>query len=127
MCTATSNNDHVFYSQTGLGYLQFVRGYEYYVANGDKSILFKSFLNFELLPKKVVNAKIWPIRKAYQFNMIPIEIYANVFFDAGYVTDKTEVYKQYNNTLVNKLMYSWGIGIDFITYYDKLLKVRLLI
>ena len=122
LCTATSNNDHVFYSQTGLGYLQFVRGYEYYVANGDKSLLFKSFLNFELLPKKVVNAKIWPIRKAYQFNMIPIEIFANVFFDAGYVTDKTEVYKQYNNTLVNKLMYSSGIGIDFITYYDKLLR-----
>jgi outer membrane protein assembly factor BamA len=120
--TSTSNNDHVFYSQTGLGYLQFVRGYEYYVANGDKTLLFKSLLNFELLPKKVLNIKIWPIRKAYQFNKIPIEIYTNVFFDAGYVYDKTGVYKQYNNTLVNKFMYGTGIGIDFVTYYDKILR-----
>ena len=119
--TSTSNDDHVFYSQTGLGYLQFVRGYEYYVANGDKSVLFKSLFNFELLPKKVLNLHVWPIRKAYQFNKIPVEIYTNVFFDAGYVYDKTGIYKQYDNTLVNKLMYSTGIGIDIITYYDKLL------
>jgi outer membrane protein assembly factor BamA len=119
--TSTSNKDYVFYSQTGLGYLQFVRGYEYYVANGDKSLLFKSLFNFELLPMKVVNIKTWPLRRAYQFNKIPIEIYTNVFFDAGWVYDKTGEYQQYNNTLVNKFMYSTGIGIDFITYYDKLL------
>jgi len=120
--TSTSNKDYVFFSQTGLGYLQFVRGYEYYVANGNKSLLFKSLINFELLPEKVVNIKFWPFRKAYQFNRIPIEIYTNVFFDAGYVYDKTGEYKLYNNTLVDKIMYGTGIGIDFITYYDKILR-----
>jgi outer membrane protein assembly factor BamA len=122
LCTSTSNNEHVFYSQTGLGYLQYVRGFEYYVANGDKTMLFKGLLNFELLPKKVLNLKFWPFRKAYQFNKIPLEIYTNVFFDAGYVYDKTGVYRQYNNTLVNKAIYSTGIGMDFITYYDKILR-----
>jgi outer membrane protein assembly factor BamA len=120
--TSHSSNDQVFFSQTGLGYLQFVRGYEYYVANGDQAILFKSLLKFELLPMKVINLKIWPIRKAPQFNRIPLEIYSNVFFDAGYVYDGSGVNAQYNNTLVNKLMYSTGIGIDFITYYDKILR-----
>jgi outer membrane protein assembly factor BamA len=122
MFTSTSNNDKVFYSQVGLGYLQYLRGYEYYVVNGDKTLLFKTLLNYELLPKKVLNLKFWPFRKAYQFNKIPIEIYTNLFFDAGYVYDKTDVYRQYNNTLVNKLISSAGAGVDFITYYDKILR-----
>lgn len=117
-----SNNDQVFFEQTGLGYLQFVRGYEYYTVNGDKALLFKSLLKFELLKMKVINLKIWPIRRVYQLNRIPFEIYSNVFFDAGYVNDKSGIYKQNNNTLVNKFMYSTGIGVDFITYYDKILR-----
>jgi len=117
-----ANLNRIFFEQTGLGTLQFVRGYEYYVVNGEQALLFKSLLKFELLPMKVVNLKIWPIRKVNQLNRIPLEIYSNVFFDAGYVYDKFEAYKQYNNTLVNKLMYSSGIGIDFVTYYDKILR-----
>lgn len=117
-----ANLNQIFFEQTGLGTLQFVRGYEYYVVNGGQALLFKSLLKFELLPMKVVNLKIWPIRKVNQLNRIPLEIYSNVFFDAGYVYDKFETYKQYNNTLVNKFMYSSGIGIDFVTYYDKVLR-----
>jgi hypothetical protein len=45
-----------------------------------------------------------------------------VFFDAGYVNDKFQQYRVYNNTLVDKMMYSTGAGIDFITYYDKVLR-----
>lgn len=120
--TSYSNIKPTFYDQAGLGSLQFVRGYEYYVVNGDQAILFKSLLKFELLPMQVINLKIWPIRKAYQINRIPFEVYTNVFFDAGYVHDKFGIYKQNNNTLVNKLMYSTGFGIDFVTYYDKILR-----
>jgi len=120
--TSYSNENPIFYDQTGLGSLQFVRGYEYYSVNGDQTILFKSLLKFELLPKQVVNLKIWPIRKVYQLNRIPFEIYTNMFFDAGYVYDRFGIYKQNNNTLVNKLMYSTGVGIDFVTYYDKVLR-----
>lgn len=121
--TSVSNTNYVYYSQTGLGYLQFVRGYEYYVANGNRSFLLKSLFNFELLPEKVVNVKFWPFRKAYQFNRIPLEIYVNVFFDAGYVYDTTGEFRLYRNTLVDKIMYGTGIGIDFLTYYDKILRL----
>jgi outer membrane protein assembly factor BamA len=117
-----ANLNQIFFDQTGLGALQFVRGYEYYVVNGDQALLFKSLLKYELLPMKVINLKIWPIRKVYQLNRIPLEIYTNVFFDAGYVKDKFAEYNLYNNTLVNKFMYSSGIGIDFVTYYDKILR-----
>jgi outer membrane protein assembly factor BamA len=118
-----NNESPVFFDQAGLGSLQFVRGYEYYVVNGDQTILFKSLLKFELMSMKVINLRIWPVRKVYQLNKIPLEIYTNLFFDAGYVKDNFESYKQYNNTLVNKIMYSSGIGIDFVTYYDKILRL----
>ncbi len=121
--TSASKSGYAYYPQTGLGYMQFVRGYEYYVADGDKSLLLKSLFNFKILPMKILNLNFWPFRKAYQFNKIPLEIYSNVFFDAGYVYDKTEEYKLYNNNLVNKIMYGTGIGIDIITYYDKILRI----
>lgn len=117
------SDNYVFSSRTGLGYLQFVRGYEYYAVNGNNAMLFKSLLKFELLPVKVVYLNIWPIRKLYQFNKIPLEIYANIFFDAGYVNERNDSYKTYNNILVNKMMYSTGIGLDFITYYDKVFRL----
>jgi outer membrane protein assembly factor BamA len=120
--SSNMTNDYVFFSQTGLGYLQFVRGYEYYVANGSNAVLFKSLIKYEVLSMKIINLNIWPIRNLYQFNKIPVEIYANLFFDAGYVTDKFDIYKQYENSLVQKAMYGIGAGIDFVTYYDKVLR-----
>jgi len=114
---------YTFLSQTGLGYLQFVRGYEYYAVNGSEALLFKSLVKYELLPMKVIYLNIWPVRKLHQFNRVPVEVYVNLFFDAGYVSDKFEMYKIYDNTLVKKMMYGTGAGIDFITYYDKVLRV----
>jgi outer membrane protein assembly factor BamA len=114
---------YAFLSQTGLGYLQFVRGYEYYAINGNNALLFKSLVKYELLPMKVINLSIWPIRRLHQFNRVPIEVYVNLFFDGGYVSDKFETYKTYDNTLVKKMMYGTGAGIDFITYYDKVLRL----
>ena len=115
-------DNYVFSLQTGLGYLQFVRGYEYYAIHGSNALLFKSLVKYELLPMKVINLSIWPVRKLHQFNRVPLEVYLNVFFDAGYVNDKFKQYRVYNNTLVDKMMYSTGAGIDFITYYDKVLR-----
>jgi outer membrane protein assembly factor BamA len=116
-------DNYAFLSQTGLGYLQFVRGYEYYAVNGSDALLIKSLVKYELIPKKVINLDIWPVRKLHQFNRVPVEVYVNLFFDAGYVSDKFEMYKIYGNTLVRKMMYGTGAGIDFITYYDKVLRV----
>jgi len=117
------SDSYVFSGQTGLGYLQFVRGYEYYAVNGDNAFLFKSLVKYEILPVKVINLNGWPLRKLYQFNKIPLEIYANIFFDAGYVHDRNDFYKAYNNILVNKMMYGTGLGLDFVTYYDKVLRL----
>lgn len=117
------DDEYIFSATTGLGYLDFVRGYEYYAINGDNAFLFKSLVKYEILPMKVINLKFWPIRNLHQFNRIPVEIYSNLFFDAGYVSDRSGMYKNYNNSLVNKMMCSFGIGIDFVTYYDKVFRL----
>jgi outer membrane protein assembly factor BamA len=117
------DDEYVFSATTGLGYLDFVRGYEYYAVNGDNAFLFKSLVKFEIMPMKVINLKVWPVRNLHQFNRIPFEIYTNLFFDAGYVSDKSGFYKEHNNNLVGRAMYSTGISIDFVTYYDKVLRL----
>jgi hypothetical protein len=121
--STTYGNSYAFATENGLGYLQFVRGYEYYTINGDKAFLFKSYLKYEVLQTKVINLNFWPLRKLYQFNKVPFEIYANLFFDAGYVNNRYGVYKNYNNILVDRMMYSSGIGLDIVTYYDKVFRL----
>jgi hypothetical protein len=63
-----------------------------------------------------------PVR---QFNKIHISSYLNLFFDAGYVHDYYPGDKVFGNSLVDKPLYSGGIGIDMVTYYDKMLRIDL--
>ncbi len=102
------------YSLTrGLGYAKdYLRGYEYYVMDGQHFILLNTNLKFELLPKHEVHASFIPMNK---FATIPYAFYLNVYGDIGYVRD--HLYN-FNNHLVNQWQYSAGAGIDFVTYYD---------
>lgn len=106
----------------GLGYDDFLRGYEKYVIDGYNFILFKSSVKYELLPFRIFKLNFIPLR---QFNKIHVSSYLNLFFDAGYVHDYYTDYKIYKNNLVNKPLYSGGIGIDLVTYYDKMLRIDL--
>lgn len=106
----------------GLGYDNFLRGYEKYVVDGYNFLLFKSTIKYQLIPVKIVKLNFLPLR---QFNKIHFSSYLNLFFDAGYVYDYYQSYKLNGNTLVNKALYSFGTGIDFVTYYDKMLRIDL--
>ena len=55
------------------------------------------------------------VLKSEKFNEIPIAMYINFFADAGYVQDK---YYNQNNYLSNQFQYAYGIGYDYVTYYD---------
>jgi len=106
----------------GLGYDDFLRGYENYVIDGYNFLLFKSSVKYEILPFRIIKLHFLPLR---QFNKIHISSYLNLFFDAGYVHDYYTDNKFYGNDLVDKPLYSGGIGIDFVTYYDKMLRIDL--
>jgi outer membrane protein assembly factor BamA len=102
-----------YYLSRGLGYgKEFIRGYEYYVMDGQDYVLLKNTLKFELLPKKEIHAKFIPLKK---FATIPFAFYLNLYGDIGYVKDKTS--NEYN-PLTNSWQAGYGAGIDLVTYYD---------
>lgn len=106
--------------ERGLGYgRDFVRAYEYYVVDGQDYIVGKSNLKYALFPKKYF--KIGFI-KSDKFNNIPISIYLNLFADAGYVNND-QIYN-HSNTLPNSWLYSGGLGLDIVSYYDAVARIE---
>lgn len=108
-----------YFIQSGLGYGRyFVRGYEYYVVDGQKIALMKANLKYALVPTRVMQIS---QLKTEKFNKLHYAFYVNLFTDAGYAEGK---YKPDETTLSGKLLYSVGLGLDFVTYYDKVLRVE---
>ena len=107
-----------YYLLRGLGYSNFVRGYEFYVVDGTRYGLFQTNLKFEILKPKSITIPFIPSEK---FSKTFVALYANLFFDAGYVDGENF---RANNSLVNEYLYSGGIGLDLVTYYDKVMRVE---
>jgi outer membrane protein assembly factor BamA len=104
-----------YFNQRLLGYGDFfMQGYEYYVIDGvaggyAKAVLTREVLNLGFLVKR--KKDVIPYR-------IPFRAYAKTFVNAGYAYHPTPE----TNTLNNRMLYSWGVGIDIITHYDFTLK-----
>ena len=105
-----------YFNQRLLGYSDvFVQGYEYYVIDGVvggyvKASMTRRLLNFNIrIPgtKKLVPMK------------VPINIYGRTFANTGYTYNPNEN----TNDLSNKMLFSYGLGIDITTVYDFTLKV----
>ena len=95
-----------------------MRGYELYVINGQKLGLLKSNFKFEVISRKNHQIK-WI--KNEKFGKLFFALYANLFVDAGYAYDKKT--KQ-SNPLGNQLLWSTGLGVDFVTYYDIVIRLE---
>ncbi len=108
-----------YYNTRALGYnKEVIRGYDYYVIDGQHFALFKSGLRFSLLPKKDLHAGFIPSAK---FNTIPFSIYVGIFADLGYVIDNQFEAK---NPLTNSWQYGYGAGLDLFTYYDVVIRAE---
>lgn len=61
-----------------------------------------------------------------QFRKVPVAAYFKLFFDQGYVqnnlpeSSRTTV----NSILSNRYIYSYGAGLDIVTYYDAVLRLE---
>ncbi|NVO01805.1 MAG: hypothetical protein HXX09_03815, partial [Bacteroidetes bacterium] len=108
-----------YYLQKGLGYGNtFVRGYEYYVIDGQNYFLCKNNLKFALVPARILKLKFLNWEK---FNTIHYAFYLNLLGDAAYVYNN----RNHNKTdLSNTFLFGYGIGLDFVTYYDKVLRIE---
>ena len=105
-----------YLNQKAIGYGEnYLRGLEYYVIDGAAYGIIKSTLK-----KKLVSFSIpFPINTTY-LSAIPFTIYAKTFADIGYAYNKLT----YQTALNNKLLYTGGVGIDIVTFYDIHFKVE---
>lgn len=107
-----------YYTEQALGYLDYLRGFEYYVIDGQRFVTGRAFAKFAILPMHISKIDSWSWE---EFNKIHYSIYANLFVDAGYVHDVRE---NTHNYLSDKLLMSVGAGLDFITYYDLVFRLE---
>lgn len=111
-----------YYYLNGLGYgRDYVRGYEFYVIDGQHYGLIKNNFKFALIPTRILRFDFIPTEK---FNTLPIALYLNAHIDLGYSYDKRDnIYNplgppNFTNPLANELLMGYGVGIDFVSYYD---------
>lgn len=92
----------------------FLQGYEYYVIDGVAGGYIKTTLSREMLHFYI---KV-PGKKGKGIQRIPFRIFGKVFGNSGYVYNP----QPGENFLSNTMLYSGGIGIDILTFYDFTLK-----
>jgi hypothetical protein len=114
----STEGEQPYFIQKALGYDHYVRGYEYYVVDGQSYWLSKTAVKYALIEKTTFDI---PYVKMKQFNKSHYSLYLGVFSDLGYVIDNQN---QEQNSINNSLLWGKGIALDYVTYYDKLLRIE---
>jgi len=111
-----------YFNQRGLGYdKDVVSGYEQYVIDGQKYLLAKLNLKFKLLDRNI-NLNGFPDER---FAKIPFKIFLKAYMDMGYVWDnRNSIYALGNKHFANTYLPGGGIGFDFVSYYDFVMRVE---
>jgi len=114
------NKYQPYFIQKGLGYNPMgIRGYQLYVVRGNWIGQFRSNLKFAIIPKK---SYILNFIKTEKFNRFFFGLYANVFLDGTYVASPTPI--KNGSFLNNKFLYGTGFGLDFVTFYDVVVRAE---
>ena len=95
----------------------YLQGYEDYVIDGVAGGFTKA-----TFARQIINTAIGiPSKKLKRLNHIPIRLYGKVFGNSGYIyTQKPHE----SNTLNNRFIYSGGVGLDVILFYDFVFKLE---
>lgn len=111
-------NNLPYFNYFGLGYGEdLVRGYELDVVDGNHYFLIKESLKFRLFHRDKLNTFI-PIK---QFSATPFSVFVHPHLDAGYVINNNSYF---NNKLADQLLVGYGVGVDFVAFYDSVLRVE---
>lgn len=113
-----AGQDPPYYFQRGLGYADFVRGYELYVMDAQHYGLTRSNIKYQLVKPNSRKIDLIPFEK---FNTVYYALYLNAFSDIGYAID--DLYAEVN-PLSNEWLVGYGLGVDFITYYDVVFRLE---
>jgi hypothetical protein len=100
----------------GMGYDEhYLRGLEYFVIEGNHFSVFRNTIKREVLALRV-HSRLLP----KEFSTIPIRVYLKIYGDLGYNHSSHPG----TSLLNNKLLYTYGLGMDIVTFYDAVLRVE---
>lgn len=105
-----------YYVQEGLGYQHYVRGYEYYVVDGESFALAKGNLVLQLFKPRTERVEAMPMEA---FRTLYLALYLDLFVDAGRVWDSRYAEQ---NFLADGWMSGYGAGLDLVTSYDQVVR-----
>jgi len=110
----SAGENHPYHYQLNLtnSKKDFIRGFDLYTLKGDQMYYTRNNLKYALVKPK--RKKVKKGQEKNKFKSLQYAFYLNTFADAGYVTNKFTEDNPYNN----KMLFSWGLGLDFVTYYD---------
>jgi outer membrane protein assembly factor BamA len=94
----------------------FIRGFDLYTLKGDQMYYCRNNIKYELVKPSL--RKVKEGQEKNKFKALQYAFYLNAFADAGYSVNKFTDDNPYNN----KWLFSWGVGIDFVTYYDLVIR-----
>lgn len=117
----SSRSQQPYFLVQGLGFSRdYVRGYEYNVIDGKHFGLVRSNIKFALVPEQTHKIGFIPTPK---FSLIHYAVYLTAFADAAYVWQPQWI-GQFNNVLPRTLLAGAGLGVDMVTYYDKVIRIE---
>ncbi|QQR85227.1 MAG: BamA/TamA family outer membrane protein [Flavobacteriales bacterium] len=116
---ATFGGPVPYFTQEGLGYSSnAVRGFEYYVIDGQHWLLGRANIVYTLVKPLVRRAEFMPLEEFRTFNLA---LYLHAFVDAGHVWDARYAER---NFLDNEWQSGSGLGLDLVTSYDQIIRLE---
>ncbi len=101
----------------GLGFgADYMRGYEYYVVDGQNFGILKNSLHFEIFDKTFDLSKYLTWNILQGFRSLPLKLYISGNYDFGYAQSSPKLAAE--NFLDNRVLRSGGVGIDIVAYYS---------
>ena len=107
-----------YYVQEGLGYNYQVRGYEYYVVDGEAFAMGRANFVFQLIKPRDYYIEEIPLEP---FRTLHVALYLNAYADAGRVWDGRYAEA---NFLANEWLSGAGFGLDLVTSYDQVVRAE---
>ena len=104
-----------FYHKSSLGGDEFIRGYEYYVLNGQDFAYAKTSVRFMITDKAI------PVSRLYGTKNIPFRLFLALNNDIGTIKEK---YFIEQNALSGKVLWGKGIGLDLVFWQSRAVQIE---
>ncbi|TXC78907.1 BamA/TamA family outer membrane protein [Luteibaculum oceani] len=112
-----SYNQLPYFFQSGFGITADIRGYELYFVEAQRYAVWQNQIRFSILKDREFSL---PFIKNPSFGRVPYALYIGAHSDFGYSED--DIYTR-RNPMDRKLLIGYGLGVDFVTYYDKVFRI----